>query len=298
MPRQFVGTDRFPPYGWLDLPASELAHLGIAEEELDGRLPPPYASNDEVRTDARGHACLCDGRKLYTLVFPMVRMPSPTGAPDCATTHLLLGQKKRGFGPGGWNGFGGKIQLDLDGSPTVSTDAGQDLSTILHNAAWRELNEECGLDPAKIDLASCSPRTSLAFCGVVDISVQEGERLQIHVFVVRVPPAMMDEVRETDEMRPRWFPLTAADPALRSDRRPALTAPGSSWVLDVGQIPFGRMRPESPLFLALVLDRLALPSASEEATATFRVDVKYLPETTACPGEARRVDQWSVLVDR
>ena len=39
-------------------------------------------------------------RKLYTIIF--VR----------EGTRVLLGYKKRGFGQGRWNGFGGKVESD------------------------------------------------------------------------------------------------------------------------------------------------------------------------------------------
>ncbi|KAK7004742.1 7 8-dihydro-8-oxoguanine triphosphatase, partial [Biomphalaria glabrata] len=56
-------------------------------------------------------------RKILTLVF--VREPG----------KILLGLKKRGFGCGLWNGFGGKVEKN---------------ETILQGAK-RELVEECGI---------------------------------------------------------------------------------------------------------------------------------------------------------
>ena len=44
-------------------------------------------------------------------------------------SQILLGLKKRGFGQGKWNGFGGKVQVG---------------ETIL-DGAIREVEEECGL---------------------------------------------------------------------------------------------------------------------------------------------------------
>ena len=51
-------------------------------------------------------------------------------------TKVLLGMKKRGFGVGKWNGFGGKVE------------AGE---TVVEAAA-REVNEECGLTVETCDL--------------------------------------------------------------------------------------------------------------------------------------------------
>lgn len=91
-------------------------------------------------------------------------------------THVLLGMKKRGFGEGLWNGFGGKIR------------AGESVET----AARREVREECG-----IELKECRPRGTLTF----EFAGQE-ELLEVHVFSsadFRGQPA------ETDEMRPQWY---------------------------------------------------------------------------------------------
>lgn len=49
--------------------------------------------------------------------------------------RILLGMKKRGFGSGRWNGFGGKIEADES----------------IETAALRELKEEVGLEAKRID---------------------------------------------------------------------------------------------------------------------------------------------------
>ncbi|MDO8560251.1 MAG: 8-oxo-dGTP diphosphatase [bacterium] len=89
---------------------------------------------------------------------------------------VLLGFKKRGFGQGRWNGFGGKVE---EGE---TVDA----------AAVREVNEEVGLRVAKLDL-----RGILAF-------LFEGKKDSLEVHIFRAVewngiPA------ETAEMRPQWF---------------------------------------------------------------------------------------------
>ena len=50
--------------------------------------------------------------------------------------EVLLGMKKRGFGEGRWNGFGGKVEV---GESIVG-------------GAVREVREECGLEVREQDL--------------------------------------------------------------------------------------------------------------------------------------------------
>lgn len=80
-------------------------------------------------------------RKALTLAF-IVREPAAAGG---AAQQVLLGEKKRGFGCGKWNGFGGKV------------DAG-DASIVA--AAAREIREEANVDVHERDLA---PRGVLLF---------------------------------------------------------------------------------------------------------------------------------------
>ena len=91
--------------------------------------------------------------------------------------HVLLGMKKRGFGAGRWNGFGGKL--------------GQGES--VENAALRELQEECGIVAGKLQ-----KRGIIAFH-----SQEEPEVVQeIHIFS---SGEFEGEPLETEEMRPQWF---------------------------------------------------------------------------------------------
>jgi 8-oxo-dGTP pyrophosphatase MutT (NUDIX family) len=93
--------------------------------------------------------------------------------------RVLLGLKKRGFGQGKYNGFGGKI---ADGE-----DA--------RDAAVREVREECGLEVAPADLVPAGRLTFLfPFCPEFDHDVE----------VFRVA-TWRGEPRESDEMRPEWF---------------------------------------------------------------------------------------------
>ena len=91
--------------------------------------------------------------------------------------ELLLGMKKRGFGEGRWNGFGGKLEK----------------GESIEEAAKRELYEEVGLEARLLDEVG-----RLTFSFVTDESLQ----LEVHVFKTT---AVMGDVIETDEMKPRWF---------------------------------------------------------------------------------------------
>lgn len=108
-------------------------------------------------------------RKLYTLVF-VIR-----------DDRILLGMKKRGFGAGRWNGFGGKVET----------------GESIQDAARRETKEECGIEITAMELAG---RHEFRFTAWPD------EVLEAHVF------RAIDYEREpieTEEMRPEWFPIEA-----------------------------------------------------------------------------------------
>lgn len=104
-------------------------------------------------------------RKLLTLVL-IVR-----------GEKILLGMKKRGFGAGRWNGFGGKVE------------AGESIE----DAARRETKEECGVGI-----------TAMTEVGVHEFrfATKPEEVLEVHVF--RVQDYKWEPV-ETEEMRPEWF---------------------------------------------------------------------------------------------
>lgn len=92
------------------------------------------------------------------------------------SSRILLGMKKRGFGAGKWNGFGGKV-LETE---TIS------------QGAQRELMEEAGI--------SCS---DLSFCGLLSFEFEgNSEIYQVHVFKGSL---FQGEVAESEEMRPAWF---------------------------------------------------------------------------------------------
>ncbi|KAI5735453.1 hypothetical protein M8J77_018526 [Diaphorina citri] len=89
---------------------------------------------------------------------------------------ILLGMKKRGFGAGKWNGFGGKVEPG---------------ETILEGAK-RELQEECHL---KSD--------SLREVGLLEFEFKNDPvLLETHVFT---SDQFEGQPTETEEMRPQWF---------------------------------------------------------------------------------------------
>jgi 8-oxo-dGTP diphosphatase/2-hydroxy-dATP diphosphatase len=90
--------------------------------------------------------------------------------------RVLLGMKKRRFGAGLWNGFGGKVEEGEE----------------IEEAAIRELKEESGLEALNI-----SKRGVLTFEFENDPAV-----LEVHVFYT---DKFQGKIIETDEMRPQWF---------------------------------------------------------------------------------------------
>jgi 8-oxo-dGTP diphosphatase/2-hydroxy-dATP diphosphatase len=91
---------------------------------------------------------------------------------------VLLGMKKRGFGVGHWNGFGGKVE------------AGESII----EAARRELKEEVCLE---VDV--------LEEVGVLEFSfASEPTVLEVHVFKAN---EIVGEPKETEEMKPQWFSI-------------------------------------------------------------------------------------------
>lgn len=95
--------------------------------------------------------------------------------------RILLGMKKRGFGAGRWNGFGGKV--------------GE--GETIEEAAKREVTEECGLT---VDAMQPAGVLEFTFDG------KEEDVLAVHVFLVT---AWHGEPSESEEMRPEWFAIDA-----------------------------------------------------------------------------------------
>lgn len=90
--------------------------------------------------------------------------------------QILLGMKKRGFGEGRWNGFGGKLEEG---------------ETIEEGAA-RELEEEVGIVAKGMEKI-----------GILDFSFDSDPKLlEVHVFKVT---EYSGEPFESEEMKPEWF---------------------------------------------------------------------------------------------
>lgn len=91
--------------------------------------------------------------------------------------RILLGMKKRGFGAGRWNGFGGKLH---DGES-------------IEDATKRETLEECGITIQTMEKVGIHE---------FEFENKRGEILEVYVFRV---DAFSGEPIETEEMRPEWF---------------------------------------------------------------------------------------------
>ncbi|XP_006889796.1 PREDICTED: 7,8-dihydro-8-oxoguanine triphosphatase [Elephantulus edwardii] len=104
--------------------------------------------------------------RLYTLV--LVLQPQ----------RVLLGMKKRGFGAGRWNGFGGKVEE----------------GETVEEGAKRELLEESGLTTDELHEAG---RITFEFEG-------SPERMDVRIFYT---DHVQGTPTESDEMRPQWFQL-------------------------------------------------------------------------------------------
>jgi mutator protein MutT len=94
---------------------------------------------------------------------------------------ILLGMKKRGFGAGRWNGFGGKIHE----------------GETIEEAAIREFREE-----STIEINELEQRGTLHF----QFTDKMNEELRVTIFAVT---KWQGEPMETEEMKPQWFDISA-----------------------------------------------------------------------------------------
>jgi 8-oxo-dGTP pyrophosphatase MutT (NUDIX family) len=102
---------------------------------------------------------------------------------------VLLGKKKRGFGEGRWNGFGGKV---LDGES-------------IDEAMKREFIEEVGITPLEFEEK-----------GIINFHFEDKNlQPEVRVFIVS---KWKGKLRETEEMKPKWFDL-ARSPMIRCGRQ-------------------------------------------------------------------------------
>lgn len=94
--------------------------------------------------------------------------------------RILLAMKKRGFGVGLYNGVGGKMQ---DGE-------------TIYETMIRETKEEINVEPIDAKLV-----------GMIDFDLYlKGEKAieKVHIFVAN---NYKGEVRESEEMKPKWFDI-------------------------------------------------------------------------------------------
>ena len=96
-------------------------------------------------------------------------------------SRALLGMKKRGFGVGKWNGFGGKVEPN----------------ETVNDAAIREIQEEAGITP--LDMK----QIGLMAFDFPDLSCVP---LLVHVFKAKT---YKGTITESEEMCPKWFDTNA-----------------------------------------------------------------------------------------
>jgi 8-oxo-dGTP diphosphatase/2-hydroxy-dATP diphosphatase len=89
--------------------------------------------------------------------------------------------KKRGFGEGRWNGFGGKVQE----------------GETIEQAAEREVQEECGLTVRDLKIV-----------GQLDFEFHNnpGEIIEVHIYRC---DDFEGELQESEEMLPKWFNISS-----------------------------------------------------------------------------------------
>lgn len=90
--------------------------------------------------------------------------------------RVLLGMKKRGFGAGRWNGFGGKVLPD----------------ETIEASAIREMQEETGIVVHDMEQVGF---LNFAF-------THTPETIDVHIFRIE---DFSGEPIESEEMRPQWF---------------------------------------------------------------------------------------------
>ncbi len=93
---------------------------------------------------------------------------------------ICLALKKRGFGEGYWNGFGGKLEE----------------GESIKSGMVREIKEESTVSVSETDLEKIV---------INEFFFKDGRHLEVHVFFIRT---WKGEPTETEEMKPAWFSHT------------------------------------------------------------------------------------------
>lgn len=104
-------------------------------------------------------------KRVLTLVYPI------------QDGQICLGMKKRGFGEGNWNGFGGKVEE----------------GETIEGGAVRELQEECGVQ---------ADESALEKVSIIEFFFRDGKHLEVHSFFIK---NWEGTPVETEEMTPEWF---------------------------------------------------------------------------------------------
>lgn len=95
--------------------------------------------------------------------------------------QVLLGLKKRGFGTGKLNGYGGKVDIEKE--------------TVIESV-YREVQEEAGVDIQVSETNACAK-----------LDFWMGEELAFICYVFLVHQWSKEPI-ETEEMKPTWFPIS------------------------------------------------------------------------------------------
>lgn len=110
-----------------------------------------------------------------------MKHPKPTKITTLCLVYkhpkILLGMKKRGFGEGRWNGYGGKVK---DGE-------------TLEESMIREMQEESGITPTKFE------KRGVFFC---EFKEKPEQIIEVNLFAIH---EYEGELSETEEMKPGWF---------------------------------------------------------------------------------------------
>ncbi|KAI9062227.1 hypothetical protein FKP32DRAFT_865614 [Trametes sanguinea] len=138
-------------------------------------------------------------------------------------SKILLGYKKRGFGQGLWNGFGGKV------------DPGETAA----QAAVRELQEEAGIT------------APLQLCGKL-FFVIEGVDAAFDLSVYSAYE-YSGTITETEEMRPEWFSIQ--DTLLPGPRNPLTIVDHGEKAEELPPVPLDKMWADDEFWMPLMLAR-------------------------------------------
>ncbi|MCX6814517.1 MAG: NUDIX domain-containing protein [Candidatus Aenigmarchaeota archaeon] len=166
--KSFTGTvkisEEHSGFGWFAL--EEI----LVMRRLAAGASPDADSEGKVGMDVLHYFSLGSELLQTTLCLPV----------DFSNKKIMLGMKKRGFGAGKWNGFGGKVH---DGESP-------------EQAAKRELGEEIGIKAGPLEKV----------CEFVflfpHVPLEKKWDQLVHVFLAR---EWKGNPEETKEMKPEWF---------------------------------------------------------------------------------------------